>query len=729
VTALQRFAAALARALTPAEVSEVVTVHAAPTVGSNRAGLYLLSEEEGVLRLAHQMGLPQANVQRLACVPLAAPLPICDCARGRSALWIESFAEFAALYPALCDGVPTPEKRGARCALPLEVEHGLLGVITFGFPEEHPFAEDERVFLLTLAVLCAQALDRARLYEAQRQSNQHLQLLADAGVALAGALDGEVALQSFLSLVLPTLGDFGVVDVVEPTGALRRVTRVPHDRVLEQLLDAAPPLRLETPAGDLAAGVIYASVDDAWIERVTADSEHANLLRRLDVTSMIRVPLAAARHGLGFLFVYGRKGRHYGATELELAAELARRAATAIQTARLYAAAEEAKRAAQAASQLKEEFLATVSHELRTPLSSVLGWAEILATRSGDDPQLQRGLEVIRRNAEAQARIIDDVVDLSRIASGKLRLDLAPLDLTTVVHEAVDLFLPAAHKKSVSVTVEAPSTATWVSGDRDRLLQVVWNLLSNAIKFTPSEGRVTVHVDVGDDLVRVSFADTGDGIDAAFLPFVFERSRQAAPATTRRHGGLGIGLTIVRHIVELHGGTIAAASEGPGRGSTFTLALAATRPSSGAPGWTAPAARAHQASAAGDLVLEGKRVIVVDDDDDIRDAALTLLRARGAEVRGASSAADAFTLLQAAPPDVLVSDIAMPDEDGLSLVRRMRAAGGDLARVPTIALTAFTREESKQRIFDAGFDAHVPKPLDADTLTRTILAVAAPAKT
>jgi PAS domain S-box-containing protein len=379
-----------------------------------------------------------------------------------------------------------------------------------------------------------------------------------------------------------------------------------------------------------------------------------------------------------------------------------------------------AKEAAEAASRMKDQFLATLSHELRTPLNAILGWVQILRSGRMDEAGMRRGLETIERSSRAQAQLIDDLLDVSRIISGKLRLDLRPVDLPEIVDAALATVAPAAEAKGIRIERSyAPPPGT-VSGDPERLQQVVWNLLSNAVKFTPRGGRIDVGLQAGADAhAEIRIADTGQGIDPNFLPFVFDPFRQADSSTTRRQGGLGLGLSIVRQMVEMHGGSVRVESAGDGHGSVFTVALPLAV-GSARPGQGHPAAVPSGAGGDGRFVsLRGLRLLVVDDDADTRDLLRHVLADRGAQVAVAASAAEAMAALESSLPDLLVSDIGMPGRDGFDLIREIRERWppGDL---PAIALTAFARAEDRRRILAAGFQAHLAKPFDAAELAATV---------
>ena len=381
---------------------------------------------------------------------------------------------------------------------------------------------------------------------------------------------------------------------------------------------------------------------------------------------------------------------------------------------------------AEAANRLKDEFMATLSHELRTPLNAIIGWAHLLRTGTLDEPTSARALETIDRNAKAQNQLINDILDVSRIITGKLHLTQQPVDPGAVVEAALDTVRPTAEARQIQMESSLePGTGT-VSADPDRLQQVVWNLLSNAIKFTPKGGRVQVRLRRVDSQALIVVADSGPGISPEFLPHVFERFRQGDASTTRSHVGLGLGLAIVRHLVELHGGTVEASSAGEGQGATFSVHLpliSAARPEKPAApsAKETPSGSGAAGAVAGAAQLGGLRILLVDDDLAGREAMATVLQSRGAQVIVASSSEEALEAMGREHPDVLLSDIEMPGEDGHSLIRKVRALPQDRGGgIPAAALTAYARGEDRQKALSAGFQVHVPKPVQPDELAAVI---------
>lgn len=376
-----------------------------------------------------------------------------------------------------------------------------------------------------------------------------------------------------------------------------------------------------------------------------------------------------------------------------------------------------ARAEAEAANRIKDEFLATLSHELRTPLTSVLGWACLLRGSALDDALLEKGLQAIERNAKVQAQLIDDLLDVSRIISGKLHLDVRPIAIASVVEAAISVVRPAADAKSIRLTVRHEPAMRAISGDSARLQQIVWNLLSNAVKFTPEGGRIELLLEQIDSHARLTVSDTGQGISPEFLPRVFDRFRQADSSTTRDYGGLGLGLAIVRHLVELHGGTVRAESRGEGQGAKFrvTFPLIAERIESSV------LAQSGEHRFDDTKTLDGLRVLIVDDEADARQIISTLIERTGAEVFACESVREALVMLEKWRPDVLMSDIAMPGEDGYSLINKVRSLPAERGgETPAAAFTAYAREEDRKLALAAGYQMHIAKPISSGQLVTMI---------
>ena len=468
---------------------------------------------------------------------------------------------------------------------------------------------------------------------------------------------------------------------------------------------------LVIPIGQGVVGRVAAERRPSVVEDLATAEIESAVLRARGLTSLLGVPLLVDERVVGVVHVATVARRAFTEDETRLMLLAADRMALAIDHARLFEAERSARAEAETANRTKDQFLATLSHELRTPLTSMLGWLRMLRSGRLDDTMAARALETVERSTRAQAQLINDLLDISRIVSGKLTMDLTSVDADDVVAAALEAAGPLAESKSIALTHGRAGGAAVVHGDAGRLEQVVWNLLSNAIKFTPEGGRVSVDVCAGESELTIAVADTGKGIAPELLPEIFERFRQGT--ATRTQGGLGLGLAIVRHLVELHGGLVAAHSDGPGRGATFTvqLPLAGVARVDAAPGESG-----HEFPR-----LDGVRVLVVDDEPDARALMGTVLAQCGADVATVASSAAALEALRRAPYDVLLSDISMPEEDGYQLVRKVRALN---LSIPAAAVTAFARAEDREAALAAGFQLHVAKPVEPAVLARAVESLA-----
>ena len=384
---------------------------------------------------------------------------------------------------------------------------------------------------------------------------------------------------------------------------------------------------------------------------------------------------------------------------------------------------QEARNAAEIANRAKDEFLATLSHELRSPLGAILTWVTLMRAGRLDPARTGRALEAIERNTRLQVKLVEDLLDVSRIVTGKMNLDVRLVDLATVIDAALDTVRPAAEAKLVRLDTLLDRRIGPILGDADRLQQVLWNLLANAIKFTPREGGIEIRLDALESQARISVRDTGRGIDRDLLPHVFERFRQADTSITRSDAGLGLGLAIVRHLVELHGGTVQAESPGQGEGATFTILL--PLPAIRTVEDEGPRGTHHEMARLDLPMLRDVRVLVVDDERDARDAVVAILEHAGATVASVTSVREALAQMESSAPDVLVSDIAMPGEDGYELIRRIRDRAPELGpRVPTLALTAHAGVNDQKRVLAAGFHAYLAKPIEPGELVSMIASLA-----
>ena len=562
------------------------------------------------------------------------------------------------------------------------------------------------------------------------------EFLAKAGEALVSSLDYETTLATIARLAVPVIADWCAVETLSPDGSSRQaaVAHVDPTKVrfaLELGKRYPPDPNARTGAPEVmrtGRSELYQEIPSALLDAAAKDAEHLRLIRELRLESAMVVPLRAhgRTHG-AMTFVYAESGRRYTNDDLEFAEDFARRAAMAIENALALRQVEEGREKehllrsdAEIASRAKDEFLAMVSHELRTPLNAILGWTVMLRLRA-PTPDNDRALAIIERNANTQAKLIEDVLDISRIISGKLALNLRPTNVADAVSAALETVTPAAEAKQITIVADLARDVPPITADADRVQQIVWNLLSNAVKFSPKQATVSLRAHrVGSD-VTIEVEDRGEGIRPDVLPYIFEAFQQADRSTTRRHGGLGLGLAIVKQLVNAHGGTVHATSEGDGKGALFVVKLPAR---SAVPAMLESPRSATLGPAASPLApprLDGLRVLVVDDEVDALGLVREALREWGADVYTAGSVAEAMDTFESVRPDVVVSDIGMPGEDGYSFVRRIRArSASDGGRTPAVALTAYARAEDAQRAFAAGYQMHVPKPASPEKLVNVV---------
>jgi PAS domain S-box-containing protein len=607
---------------------------------------------------------------------------------------------------------------------PLTIRGQRSGTIVFYSRQRVKFREVDVQVGVALANLAAAALTTADLYEEQRHAReaadharQQATFLAQAGNVLSSSLDYQRTLQSVANLAVPTMADWCAVDILGAGATLQRIA-VAH--VDPKKVELARALEERYPSNPQARGGVHevlrtgqpaymSRIPQPLLEAAARDAEHLAIIRELNLTSYMCVPLTIHGRAIGAItFVSAESGREYTDADVRFAVELAVRAALAVENARAYERANEASR-------LKDEFLATLSHELRTPLNAVLGYARMMRTQTITPDKAKGAWDVVERNATALKQIIEDVLDVSRIVAGRLRLNVEPVDLPAILHDATGTVMPAADAKGVRVeTVIEPLSAP-ISGDADRLQQIFWNLLSNAIKFTPRGGKIQLRLSRINSHVEVAISDTGRGIAPEFLPYVFERFRQADASFSREHGGLGLGLAIAKQLAELHGGTIAAASDGIDRGATFIVKLPLMivhRPMSETERREHPEAERTAPHVEPTPRLDGVRVLAVDDEPDSLNLLRTVLEAAGASVRTARNAREALEEIRTDPRDVLIADIGMPGMDGLQLIRAVRQMEEPARSIPAAALTAYARSHDRITSLASGFQMHLVKPID-----------------
>jgi PAS domain S-box-containing protein len=630
----------------------------------------------------------------------------------------------------------------AFAGYPLIIEGSLVGVLAMF--ARRPLTETTLRLLESVSNQIALGIERMRAEDRLREQTETLEAVNRIGAMLSAELDQEKLVQAVTDaateLTGAHFGSFFYNVFNEQGGAfmLYTLSGVPREAFAHFPMPRATDLFGPTFRGE---GTILIA-DVKRDPRYAKNSPYYGMPPgHLPVTSYLAVPVIS-RSGevIGGLFFGHPEPGTFTERDARIVEGLAAQTAIAMDNARLYQRAHQsvaereallnseqaARQEAEAASRAKDEFLGMLSHELRTPLNAILGWTRMLRTGKLDEDMYARAVETIHRNAQLQARLIEDMLDVSRIISGKLRLDAQPTDPTTVINAAVDTLRPAADAKQIRIQVVMDFGGGLVLGDPGRLQQVIWNLLSNAIKFTPKGGRVQVQLERINSHMEITVSDTGPGIEDGFLPFVFDRFRQADSTSARVHGGLGLGLAIVRHLVELHGGTVEAGNRADQQGAVFTvkLPLMVVRKPTGP--LAMEAERVHP-TVSGNLpfdcppALNGLKVLAVDDEPDARQLLAAVLERCGAEVKTCASTAEALEALGRFKPDILVSDIGMPNEDGYVLMEKVRALDAELGgRIPAVALTAYARVEDRLRALAAGYNMHVPKPVEPAELAMVI---------
>lgn len=613
--------------------------------------------------------------------------------------------------------------------VPLKARHKTLGVLTFVNSDcAHPHTLEDLRLAENLANRAALAVDNARLFRAEQtvrraaeRTSNLLWRLQAASASLSQALTPKQVTTSVIEQAVNSLGAHaGSVVLLNDKSELEIIGAVGFSPgVLEKW--GRFPVSQKVPLADAVRENKPVIIDsfDKFFER------YAFLGPLASVTgsqALVAFPLIVEGRTIGGLGLSFPTPQNFTEDDEAFMQALAQQCAQAIERARLYETEKQLRKQAEAANRVKDEFLATVSHELRTPLNSIVGWSSLLKTKKLDDETTARAIETIDRNAKAQAQIIEDLLDVSRIITGKLKLDTKLVDLDWVINASLEGFRPAAESKRINLSFRSDETEVKAPGDAARLQQIIWNLLSNAVKFTPIGGSVEVELKRENSSAQISIKDSGQGIEPEFLPYVFERFRQADGSTTRLHGGLGLGLSIVRQLVELHGGNISAESEGIGKGATFTVYLPLRFEPSVEPDsdQNAESSDNFVQGIESPVSLKGTRILLVDDEADTQILLTTLIGQYGATVMTAGSAAEALEIFRHFKPDILVSDIGMPKEDGYSLINKIRMLDSEENQTPAIALTAYTREDDRRHALAAGFQEHLKKPVNTEELITAI---------
>jgi PAS domain S-box-containing protein len=613
--------------------------------------------------------------------------------------------------------------------VPLKTQGKTLGVLTFVNSEKSRHHSLEDLALAEdLANRAALAVDNARLYRAEKQTRQAaertsdlLKRLQSVSESLSQALTPSQVASAVVEQGLNSLGAHaGTIACLNEAGTdleLVGAVNFPEDVVSKW---KKFPLSASVPIAD--------AVREKSPVIVESFAEWSNIYPGLgplaSVTgsqALVAFPLIVEERMIGAMGLSFSKPQKFSEEDRAFMLALAHQCAQALERARLYETEKHLRTQAETANRMKDEFLATVSHELRTPLTAIVGWSSMLITNKFNEEVTSRAIHTIERNAKAQAQIIEDLLDVSRIITGKLNLNLSLIPLQSVIKTALESLRPAADSKEIKINSNFDSASYIIHGDSDRLQQVMWNLLSNAIKFTPNGGEINVTLKGNGANAQISVRDTGQGIEKQFLPFVFERFSQADGTSTRKYGGLGLGLAIVRHLIELHGGTVKVESDGINQGTTFTVSLPVITARETESGDENSPVIEKDTSSENSLVLKDLRILIVDDEPDTQLLLTTIIESGGAKVETAASANEALCIIEQFEPHLLISDIAMPDEDGFSLIRKLRILSPrQVAYTPAIALTAYAREEDRNKALEAGFQRHMAKPINPEDLVTVI---------
>jgi len=570
------------------------------------------------------------------------------------------------------------------------------------------------------------AIREAKEREDRKRIESTLHILSQASLVLS-SLDYSTTLSLVAKLAVPHFANYCLVDVLSEDGNLERVAVAQDDSqqsdIAQELLKYAPRISRVNPIQQVIENKqpqLLPAISPDLLETSNIDETQRDVLNQLNLQSCMIVPLLAEGEVLGAMTLISSSSRRsYDSLDLSLAGDLARRCAMAIENARLHQKTLDALRS-------RDEFLAVLSHELRSPLTSILGWVQLLQDGELDEEMQQRAFEVIKRNTQSQVQLIQDLLEVSRIITGRLSLKMAPVSISQLIENVIDLIKPTASTKGVNVKFINESKESQVLGDEPRLQQVFWNLLSNATKFTSKGGEVILHLTNDGGFVRIAVRDTGEGISPSFLPYVFDRFRQANSSSTRQHGGLGLGLSIVRHLSEMHGGSVQAISDGLGSGATFIVNLPII-PKDYVDGNAIENAESPIENTVNEIPetylssLHGINILLVEDGDDARDLIAAVLKRAGAKVTDVSSVADAMREITQSDFDVLVTDIGMPKEDGYSLIQRVKTWEIEKQKsLPAIALTAYASEQDRLRALEAGFQMHLAKPIEPSLLLSSV---------
>jgi signal transduction histidine kinase/CheY-like chemotaxis protein len=717
---LLAFTRLLARALTPAEVTEAVVDMGLAATSARAGGLWLRSADGATVCLARAVGAGVPRPEDFVHVPLDRParMPILDVISEERPVWIESCARMAERYPHTFRAFFRAEDEESLACVPLFAQGRCIGGLSYRFEGVRSFAEDERAFLQVLAWHSAQAIERSRSYSAEKRareaaesSQRRSEFLAHASTLLSSSLDELATLAAVARAAVPRIAEWCIVEASDEE-QLPRLLVVEHSdpAKVRLVLEVHRRLRALRDPGCGLSTVLQSGLPELKStispDRLHAlgDPELARLLGEIGVASSLVVPLAARGRILGLAVLVSAR-RPYGEDDLAMAAELGRRAGLALDNARLYREARDAERQ-------KDEFLAMLSHELRNPLAPIV--TALNAMTLTGSPAFAKERAVIGRHVHSVVRLVDDLLDVARITRGKIQLRMVPIEVSQVVAKSAEMLRPLVDARGQHLTITVPPQGLRILADEARLVQAIANLLSNANKYTPAGGAIAVSARAIGSEVIITVQDSGVGIAPEALPRIFDLFMQESPALDRARGGLGVGLTVVKELIGLHGGSVSAESEGVGRGSCFIIRLPLAPVEA-----EAPEPSSGQAKGEMTAIVVGLRVLLVDDNADAADMLGAALRAIGCVVQVVYDGPSALSAAASFQPDVALVDIGLPGMDGYAVGGRLRELYG-VGSMRLVALTGYGHERDVLQSHEAGFDEHLVKPVDFEEIENVL---------
>lgn len=720
----------LSAALSVDAIAQIVVGGAVEVFSAISGGMWELPPDANELRLAAAIGYPESARRSYARLTLSLPSPIVDAVREKTPIWVRTREDYERRWPASFAKSADfrPGKNLSFACFPLAVENRVTGALSIVFEGESEFDADLRRFLEALASSAAIALDRISLFERERQARAYAEaahrresFLVEAGRNLAESFDPEETLAALARTIVPDFADWCFVDLFRDGSEFERIAATgarPEDEPIAARLRRRFPARLEVGVGVAAAAATRApqlvtEVTDDMLQRIARDADHLEALRLLGARSFVSAPLVARGNVSGVLTLASRST--YAEQDMTFATKLANRAALSLENARLVNEARAASNAAREADRRKDEFLAMLGHELRNPLAPMVTALEMMKLRGGTTLARERG--VLERQVQHMSRLVDDLLDVSRITRGKIELRRKRVDLGSIVRRALELADPLLDSRSHIVEVDLPEPIA-LDGDEMRLVQVLTNLLTNAAKYSETHTRIMVSAHAEGEQAVIRVRDEGVGISPELLPDIFKLFTQEARSIDRSQGGLGLGLTIVRSIIELHGGSVEAHSEGLGKGSEFVVRLPCLPIALETP--VPP--RTPRPSRSKSVRLT-QRLLVVDDNREAADVLVSALRELGAEAEAAYDGPTALSIAAGFRPSVALLDLGLPVMDGFELARRLRARS---RRIRLIAVTGYGQESDRRRALESGFDEHFVKPVEFDRLVDALVSTAPP---